>query len=183
MLLSQPIYALTFYPYMPPTADGILVPFAFTGWQSIWLALMDIPRWRLSNVFTTLLLGQLVIWIYQTLDRFGEKRALLMALPALLLACVAADFTHSDYEGFGVLLIFALYIARDRKKQAVTALVWSAVFYMGWASWNGMELMWRPSWYAALKYIMPWLGASAASLLMLAYNGQRGRPAKWYQLL
>lgn len=60
-----------------------------------------------QNVFFTLFLGALAIYIYQT----AEQRY--MQYSAVVFLSVAAEFLNSEYGLVGVWMIFALFYARD----------------------------------------------------------------------
>lgn len=103
-----------------------------------------------QNVFCTLLLGLLAVW---ALD--ANRAALRWAGP---LGCVlAAELLHTDYGGFGVLLVLVFYLARaDRARQSAAA----GLLMLAQAARNAQ-------WLAALELV-------SLPLLSL-YNGRRGR--------
>lgn len=62
-----------------------------------------------QNVFFTLLLGLLAIWLASIM-----KYRWLGIIPIVLLA-IAAEYFNTDYGMFGVILIGALYVTRDQR--------------------------------------------------------------------
>ena len=110
-----------------------------------------------QNVFFTLLLGLLAV---ACLERWNAQPYL--ALPAAALCGLGAHLLHTDYGWFGVLLVVALYACRcNRLLQGVVC----TLLCVGNALLKGSPV----SAYAAL-----------ASLLLLCYNGERGKGGPQY---
>lgn len=110
--------------------------------------------WNYQNVYFTLLLGLLAIWLWQRMDGPGFHRVL---AAAAALACVAlAWLGKTDYGGWGVALIVVLYLLRDkplwRNLAAAAAL----------AAANLLEV------FGYFDF-----------LLFRSYNGERGRQPKY----
>ena len=112
----------------------------------------QIPWWSHQNVYLTLALGLLVIWVF--LRSAGREWRGVLALGA---AALAAELLHTDYGATGVLTIGILYLLRDNLPLATAASV--LVLTVG----SRMEL-----------YAIP------AYLLMFLYNGERGRQPKYF---
>ncbi|MDD3339893.1 MAG: TraX family protein [Lachnospiraceae bacterium] len=97
-----------------------------------------------QNVFFTLLIGFLVIWLFDM-----AKGRLYFQLPTVILGCLLAAFLHTDYDYRGVLLIVILYLFRYyRLMQTLAGAIslyweWPAIFafipinlYNGRRGWN-----------------------------------------------
>jgi len=105
-----------------------------------------------TNIFYTLFLAVFAIWLYQ---KSGKKWwGWLLVLPSMGLA----EFLTTDYGGFGVLFIFAIYTLGRGEK------LWSAVIVA-----LGMGFL-----YLRNVQIEAFLFASVASLCVLTYNGKPG---------
>lgn len=125
-----------------------------------------------QNVFFTLLLGLLALWLMEWLGQYlTGPWQLLAVLVAAVPACKAADWLHTDYHSFGVALIVLLGIGRGlpgrqerpyaRTLQAVLGTL--AVVHYCYTDNNWIEVF-----------------AVAGLLLCAVYNGQRGRGGKWF---
>lgn len=144
--------------------------FAFHRVDLTWSGfLANLSRWNLNNVFFTLALGAIAIFLHQKLEGNPAKQRWLVFLPASLLLIFAAGYVGSDYGMMGVLLVIALYLAKTKKQKAAILLAWSAGLYLFGQGFTGM---WSDSFlrcfFAALSGVLVWF-----------YNGQRGRPVKW----
>ena len=120
-----------------------------------------------QNVFFTLLFGLLSVLALQALEKKGKAYALLSVFP-LAASVAAAELLKTDYAGSGVLAIFVFAVAlRFRDKPVVYALLLilaAAAPCVYYSSYYG-GLRWNP-------YETP---ALAAVILLLIYNGERGK--------
>lgn len=169
-IISEAFYYMAFRSY---NVSGIeLVKQTFVSMSSL----------KFGNVFSTLMFGVIAVYVYQLLNRRKTKWLMLLNIPFLLLLMIIAGYCHTDYEGFGVILIFLLYIFQEKKYQTAVLLGWSTVLYLGWFSWNGRILMWFQSLangYIDYTYIPCWIFACISAVLVYFYNGERGRKIKW----
>ena len=129
--------------------------FSGSGWIS----------WAHQNVYFTLFLGLLAIWMMDMLIRKGFSQATpllqvlrILGAAAAAAACVAAaEYGNTDYGGGGVLVILCLYLFRRweliRAGTAGAALLRAGKIEM--AGWP-------------------------AFLLFHFYNGQRGKQPKYF---
>lgn len=106
----------------------------------------------MQNVFFTLLLGLLALigmqYMAQLLEQYAPKFRFLSVLP-LIFCALLAELLHTDYSAFGVLLIGALYLSRqNRKQQCIIGAIGTA--------WE--------------------ITAPLAFLPIYFYNGERGKP-------
>ncbi len=107
-----------------------------------------------QNVFFTLYLGLLAIYILDEVRKRRLHRAWYLFLPVTLLV---ADILDTDYSSAGVLVILTMYLLKDRKWLSILAgCVLLYLFY------GTTEL-------AALVAIVP----------ILLYNGKRGASLKY----
>ena len=108
--------------------------------------------WGHQNVFWTLFLGLLVLYL---IDRLPEKW---MGLIAGIAIMVVAHLITTDYGAGGIIVIFALYYFRA--KPLIKYIVMAAVFIL---VFGGIQIL-------GLIVIIP----------MLLYNGQRGKYSMKY---
>lgn len=107
---------------------------------------------NMQNVFFTLLLGLFALMgiqhMAQLLEQYAPKLRFLSVLPLIICALLAGLF-RTDYSAFGVLLIGALYLSRqNRKQQCMIGAIGTA--------WE--------------------ITAPLAFLPIYFYNGERGKP-------
>ena len=108
---------------------------------------------EMQNVFFTLLIGLLVLWGMKAFEKLPFPMTLLRYLVALV-GMRLADFIHSDYTAYGILLIVLLYELRSNKK---------------WKCISGAVLTFFQSITGALAFIF--IGF---------YNGERGKQLPKY---
>lgn len=120
-----------------------------------------------QNVFFTLLLGLSACaaweWLTDGNDSDGHP---LRGFGAILVTCAAvaaAELIHTDYGGLGVVLIFVMYLLRDKvyARDLVAGGILCLMFMISNSSW--IEV------FGALSFPMLHL-----------YNGQRGRQNKYF---
>lgn len=139
------------------------LPFDLAVWEKV-------PYWEGQNVFFTLFLGFLAIWVGEELS----KRLNWHIVPAVgVSACVfgcLAELLQTDYGFFGVLLIAALDLGRalggeseQKRKLFRLGLGALAILWYCWSADNWIEL------YAVLGLA-----------LTMHYNGERGNGPKWF---
>lgn len=137
------------------------VPFdlAFCG------ALLD---FRYQNVFFTLFLGLVVM---MAVDWIGRQELHLVVKALLDLGMVAigmaaADLLHTDYYGFGILCIMALYFFRQNR---------------GWQAAAGVVAFLAGSFFlrGGLNGLFGEMAAVAGFIPVYFYNGQRGLKMKY----
>ena len=131
------------------------------------ITLFTFPRFR--NVMTTLLISTLVIIAEKI---YHSKIALKIAI--FIAGMFLAEMLHSDYGAWGVFLVVGFYFFNSKKWNVVLTFIWCILFYLGYASWNGITFMWwgsHPSYF----YIFQWFFSCISILLILLYNGKLGR--------
>ena len=78
--------------------------------------------WQYQNVYVTLLIGLLTIWILRT-----QKDVWYMCLLVAVAGCALGELLHCDYGAMGVVLIVVLYVMREsRIWQCVSGAVCTA---------------------------------------------------------
>ena len=111
---------------------------------------------RYQNVFFTLALGFIAIWLAE----YWLKKDIRNQIPALLAAVgpvILAEYLHTDYGAVGVLVIFIMYMMHF--KPVLGAFV----------SWVVLALS-----FSLEVYSLPFV------LAIAMYNGKRGRQAKYF---
>ncbi|MCL2136156.1 MAG: conjugal transfer protein TraX [Coriobacteriia bacterium] len=129
------------------------------------------------NVIFTLLLGLLVVWADDKLQGSAQKRFVFF-----IVLTSAVVITHwCDWSYIGVPMILLYHRGRDQNWRVYLpiALVW----YMGFASL--VELLSSDYISQIWQYYIPnllycFVGATATIPLLRAYNGQQGRPMKYF---
>ena len=125
-----------------------------------------------TNIFYTLFLGGMAITLY---ERFKERRGwqTMALLTAILPTVMLAQMLSVDYGSMGVLFIFAMYAIKPRTPRLIAFGVFtlSQFFPLVAAYFMGIEV--------PLKYLMMIPFALATVPLIIKYNGERGRKAKW----
>lgn len=167
-VISEAFYYMAFHSY-----NG-------SGMELVKEAFVSMSNLRFGNVFSTLTLGVIAVYVYQLLNARKTKWLALLNIPSLLILMIIAGCCHTDYEGFGVILIFLLYILPEKKVPVL--ILWSTIVYLGWVSWNGRMLMWfqaLSTGYIDTYYIPCWVFACGSAVLAYLYNGERGRKVKW----
>ena len=137
------------------------VPFdlAFSG---------ELLEFKYQNVFFTLFLGLVVM---MAVDWTGRQKLhpvvkAVLDLGAVLVGMAAADLLHTDYYGFGILCIMALYFFRqNRGIQAAAGVV---AFLAGSFLLRG-----------GLSGVFGEMAAVAGFIPVYFYNGQRGLKMKY----
>ncbi len=145
-IISEPFYYFAFSP-TTPTLAGLFESLA---------------KLHLTNIFATLALGAIAIYIYQLLERRKSKKLLLLFIPIALLIVFIGGMIHCDYGAQGVILIIVLYFAKTKPLKMLVVLVWSLCVYLLWMGSIAHGI------FAALSCAFIWL-----------YNGKRGIPIKW----
>ncbi len=137
-----------------------------------------------QNVFFTLLIGFLTLWVIETIrSRFSEKKVFLV-LKGLIsgiviaMACLLADWLMTDYGYRGILFITVFYLFRNRNWIAMPlfALINVVCGYR-------MTLLDVYGWQLGKQYLGNFQVQDAAILAilpMILYNGQKGRSMKWF---
>lgn len=120
-----------------------------------------------ANVMFTLLAGLAVMWLYDHVDqgRFW-----------LAFAAIAAASAACDWGVLGPTMVLILHTVRGRRRIVYAAGV--PILAVGLPALA--QLAAAPSLINLAAVLYPLVGCSATIPLLLAYNGGRGRPMKWF---
>lgn len=116
--------------------------------------------WGHQNVFFTLFLGVVGIYFYQ---RISARHANLSVISIMIVGLIA-QFLKTDYEIFGVLMIFCVYMGRNLKSKAMWIVIINVI--LGVLILQGGGTM--------LQSL-----AALSGLILLFYNGQKGNGPKY----
>lgn len=138
-----------------------------------------------QNVFFTLLMGFLALWLWSALaNRLPRWMEYPAAAIALVPCYLGAEWLAADYGGFGVLLIVALGVGRGLPCRVIQepdgpTAVWTQPdpfrrqlqVLLG-----GLAILWYCWFYDNWIELFAVFGLA----LTLLYNGQRGSGRKWF---
>jgi hypothetical protein len=142
-----------------------------------WLIWVPINGWWTANVIFTLLFGLLAIMAWESKLRTWQRVLL------VILCSGATLLIQSDWEIFGVLLIFFLHLYRDRPKARFIAYTATACV------WKGIAVLWQliggtfggaAIFNDVMDMVFVMLGYA---IMTLFYNGKKGKHpvfAKWF---
>ncbi len=133
------------------------------------LAFSKSLTWAMTNVGFTLLLGALSALSY---ERLHHSHPLLAFLP-FVFSFLSAQLLHTDYAGFGVLLIFFLYLFSGKSSSLL-------VLGVGLTLHNLLRpcLMLRAFPPSRLVLLL-WLGSLLSLIPIGFYRGKQGKKCKW----
>ena len=137
--------------------------------------------WESQNIFFTLLIGVLVLTLW---DRLAGARGAVYGVMrwfVLLAGCMAAYLGNTDYRYMGVLLIFAFYRTYDRKLSDKVILS-GIVMLLGTWSCNCLRYLDAGYTVAELFQVsMREMYGLAAFIPLAFYDGTKGRQLpKWF---
>ena len=142
-------------------------------------------KWDSQNVFFTLFLGLLAVWLVDLLcknlsERPGWQRPVrvLLALAAAFACMAAADWMHTDYGWSGVTLILVMYLLR---RWELPRLICSALALLpvGQSIPDFCHTLFSGSFTVGFSGGIEMVGLPVFALLHF-YNGERGRQAKYF---
>ncbi|MDE6405310.1 MAG: conjugal transfer protein TraX [Lachnospiraceae bacterium] len=134
----------------------------------------EVFDWSGQNVYWTLLLGVLVLTLWDYLSCYRSVWAAVGRWTALTAGCLAAFFGATDYRFMGVLLIFAMYQTRE-KDGGVRFMAAGLVMLFG--TW-GSNLIRYAGIYSAdylFRFSLREMYGLLAFVLIFLYNGKKGR--------
>lgn len=133
---------------------GRLFLFALLSEVPFDLALFhQLPYYGLQNVFFTLILGLILIWICERIPRhdFG------LSICTLILIMMLADFLKTDYSYFGIFMIYLFYFFRGEEISKRAGMVISQALLCVFLASSDIEKF-------ALISLIP----------IMLYNGEKG---------
>jgi len=89
--------------------------------------------WGHQNVYLTLLIGLLSIWLMDIVEKRELKFGILLEIPILAIGAILAELLETDYGAWGVLLIGIIFLSKKTKKiQCITSVIFiiTSPFYM-----------------------------------------------------
>ena len=128
------------------------------------------------NVMFTMLLAAAGIYAAKWLNEHGIPEMAAILIPSILAAALGWGL-QTDYNAWGVALIFMLYYLPEKKQKLTILACWMTVFMLLWHGWNGETFVWLHA--GGFSLLCMWLGGMFSIPILAAYNGQRGRPVKW----
>ena len=119
--------------------------------------------WDIShqNVFFTLFIGLLCIWIYEE----GKERNRFLSIVAVYILALSAEFLRTDYGLFGVFLIFMIYQSKSMKNKMIVIIIMNIL------------LAWLRVLSGGSSFIQIYAGFSVIFLLL--YNEKKGKGIKY----
>lgn len=126
-----------------------------------------------QNVMWTFFLGVLAIYLFEKLKPYY----ILSAVCVLICAFLARTF-HTDYSVFGVILIFAIYIAKGKHmKLFATALLITAYYLVNRGLLSAIMTV---NVANIINRSIPFFFTLLTVPLLSSYNGRRGIGMKWF---
>ena len=142
----------------------------------VFALIAQVPYWFFlgheGNVLFTLAAGLAILWVADNVEQSLLRATIILAIVFLSWFC--------DWGGVGPVLVLLFYTLRDKRwgiaaamalpiglgLQATLSKVASPLGYYNWSN---------------LPYVLFYaVGCVGAIPLLMAYNGQRGRPLKWF---
>lgn len=136
----------------------------------------SLTRFHLTNVFFTLTLGVIAIYIYQKLGEKKSKKLILLFVPLFLTLIFIVGYIKCDYGIAGIILIVLLFITKTKLQKTVVICAWSLGLYIFGQAFNGFGFDWTQ---VTVFSMVNCICAALSCLLVRFYNGKRGRPLKW----
>lgn len=130
--------------------------------------------WNGQNIYWTLLLGVLVLTLWDYLSYYRSVWAMAGRYLILLAGCAAAYFCCTDYRFMGVLLIFTMYLTREKDGGVQFMAVGLVMLFGTW----GSNLLRYASVYSAdylFHFSLREMYGLLAFMLIFLYNGEKGR--------
>ncbi len=120
-------------------------------------------RWmdmRYQNIFFTLCLGFLCLWVYEK----GYHKGSVFRVAPLLIFGALAYWLRTDYGYFGIGLIFFIYIAKTKKRKVAVIVLLNSLMSLYGLGYVGISIQ---------------IFASLSVLFIMIYNGERGKGSKY----
>lgn len=116
------------------------------------------------NIFFTLLLGLLAIFLY---DKLNNK---FLGILCGICLCIIAKYTHCDYGFYGVAIILLFYIFKNSKiKTAIAFICATVIKYTVTILNNSFDI----------RYLYLFLATIFSLIFILLYNGKKGKNTKY----
>lgn len=142
-----------------------------------------LTEWGSQNIYWTLLLGTVVLLLWERLGEYVEGVCFIGRVLVLAAGCAAAFWGATDYRFMGVLLILVFYLTRE-KSVSLQILAVGCVMLLGtWGS-NYLRYSERYSAEYLFRFSLREMYGLFAFALIFLYNGKKGRqlPKPFYYL-
>lgn len=159
-IISEPIYYFAFTP-LDRTFEGFF---------------SSILRLNFKNVFFTLAIGAFLIYCCQLAETKKSKQTTIYTFTIVVFLSIAASFINANYGFMGILLIMAMYHLKGKSQKILFIIVWSLGIYIFGQAFTGFGFRWTQ---VSSLSIAECVGSMSSILLILFYNGNRGKPVKW----
>lgn len=141
----------------------------------------QVINWKSQNIFFTLLIGVLVLLVWDRLSQYSGMVYIVARWMTLAIGCMAAYWGNTDYRYMGVLLIFVFYKAHDRNLSEKIMLAGCVMLF---GTWSANCLRYLGDGYTVLELLrisMREMYGLAAFILLAFYKGEKGRQLpKWF---
>lgn len=114
---------------------------------------------------------------YVSINQFPKVFQKLIPLLAIFTGSFISLYFQMSYWPICVPMIFSLYIFPKHKN--IILFFFCTIFYLFYASWDGMGLQWTYDWNIASFYIISWLISCFPILLVNCYTGLRKKGSKY----
>ena len=111
--------------------------------------------WYHQNVFFTYLQALCALWLMEQANKIKSKplSVLLQGMIMLIACCVAQFVVYGDYRGYGVFLIFVVYLLRNNRLYQILGMILAKIVF--------------DRFYYPISFLI-------SLILILLYNGKRG---------
>lgn len=111
--------------------------------------------WYHQNVFFTYLQALCALWLMEQANKIKSKplSVLLQGMIMLIACCVAQFVVYGDYRGYGVFLIFVVYLLRNNRLYQILGMLLAKIVF--------------DRSYYPISFLI-------SLILILLYNGKRG---------
>lgn len=125
-----------------------------------------------QNVMWTFFLAASAIFIYEDI-----KNTLMGTIIAICFVLLSY-YTRTDYSGFGVLLVFSIYVVKPKPLKLLTAFLLICVYYL--YSKGMFYSICSGDTKTLINSILPFIFTEISVIILAFYNGTRGRRMKWF---
>lgn len=147
------------------------IPFDIVHFKEISLNSFIIQFLKFSNTIYTLAFGAATIFMFEKIKEVENNKWIFY--PLLLAPAIMAEYAGCDYGSWGVLLIFIVYLCKERKIQYLAMVLMIAYKYrLVFSSFLLTDAV-------DIKRIMYFIWTLFPVFLISLYNGKRGKNFKW----
>lgn len=124
-----------------------------------------VGEWRLLNIMFTMALGLMAILVY---DKIEKKY---ISIPIVIFVAYLGDILRVDYGSYGVLTVFIIYLLKNKK--IILPIVYG--MFVWFYYYSILE-----EWIFKFPYILYPICTWLSSMIMVLYNGKKGRKTKYF---